>query len=143
MFLLLFLLLSLSLSFPSPLSLSRPYSPLADCVPSSASALRSLLSPPRPLPSSLPEGWSTRVYVAPCVIAFRCVAQAQKACRAPPFSSLRKFLAVNGRYLALIVALSSKDFIMRDLSQNLNNYVLHFSLAFIFFYYFISHFVTL
>lgn len=45
--------------------------------------------------SFVPEGWSTRVYVAPCVIAFRCVAQAQKACRASPSSTARKISYVS------------------------------------------------
>lgn len=83
-----------TLTLPPPPSFSS--APLADCVPSSASALRTLVL----FPSSVSSPASfipptrrveyTRVYVAPCVIAFRCVAQAQKACRASP--SLGKFL---------------------------------------------------
>lgn len=45
--------------------------------------------PSSSLPSRAPGGWSTCcVYVAPCVISFRCVAHARKACVPRSMSSM-------------------------------------------------------
>lgn len=48
--------------------------------------------PSSSLPSRAPGGWSTCcVYVAPCVISFRCVAHARKACVPRSMSSMLFF----------------------------------------------------
>lgn len=62
--------------------------------------------PSSSLPSRAPGGWSTCcVYVAPCVISFRCVAHARKACVPRSMSSMLFFFLFLSIFFSLLVTM--------------------------------------